>query len=77
MGLAGYREASVTVLPHRGEALIGLCNHLRLPMLEVFILEARRATGGVPLFGFNESSEFLQRRRLMEKREQIGNHRIT
>ena len=40
----------VTVLPHCGEALIGHCNHLWLPMLEVFVLEARRATRGVPLF---------------------------
>ena len=58
----------VTVLPHGGEAL---------PMLEVFVLEARWATGGVPLFRFDESGEFLQRGRLMEERVQIGKHRIT
>ena len=64
-------------MPHGGEALKGFCNHLRLPMLEVFVLEARWATGGVPLFRFDESGKFLQRGRLMEERVQIGKHRIT
>ena len=64
-------------MPHGGEAFIGFCNHLRLPMLEVFVLEARWATGGVPLFRFDESGKFLQRGRLMEERVQIGKHRIT
>jgi hypothetical protein len=67
----------VTVLPHGGEALIGFCDHLRLPVLEVFVLEARWAAGGVPLFRFDESGKFLQRGRLIKERMQIGKHRIT
>ena len=43
----------VMVLPHCSEAFIDLCNHWGLPVLKMFVLEARRATGGVPLFGFD------------------------
>ena len=68
---------NVTGLPHCSEAFIGLCNHLWLPVLEMFILKARRATGGVLLFGFVEGNEFLQRGRLVEKGVQVSKHRFT
>jgi len=46
-------------------------------MLKMFVLEARRAPGGVPLFGFDESGKFLQRGCLVEQGVQVGKDRCT
>ena len=51
---------NVSVLPDGGKTLIGLCHHRRFPVLNMLVLQAGWATGGVALFGLDESGEFVQ-----------------
>jgi len=51
---------NVSVLPDGGETLVGLRHHLWLPVLNMLVLQAGWATGGVPLIGLDEGSKFVQ-----------------
>ena len=51
---------NVSVLPEGSETLVSLRHHLRFPVLNMLVLQAGWATGGVPLFGLDEGSKFVQ-----------------
>jgi len=50
----------MSVLPDGSETLIGLRHHCRFPVLNMLVLQAGWATGGVALFRLDEGGELVQ-----------------
>ena len=51
---------NVSVLPDGSETLVGLRHHRWFPVLNVLVLQAGWATGGVALFRLDEGGELVQ-----------------